>query len=225
MNTSGDRLRVLLQECHLTPSDFAILRGVTPQHVNNWFRRGVPLARLDDIAELFCVHRRWLRTGEGPKHVNPLANPYPSHLNMAQPANQEGTYIRLPIHLLRNGTLQPDEGKYLSFSEQMLQMLGVAPEDAACIPMPMTGIASIIPTDATLVIDRSLTWVVDGETYVLMHNGRLRVHRLSRDRLDNLYLHGHEPTERYTPRQRQAQGMQILGWVFHWSCFSLRRPC
>lgn len=224
MNTSGDRLRALLQECHLSPTDFAIHRGVTPQHVNNWFKRGVPLARLDEIAELLCVQRRWLRTGEGPKHVNPHASHYPSYRNIAHPPNQEGPLTRIPIHILRSGSLQPDDGKYLSFSEQVLQGLGVAHEDAACISMPKTGIASVIPTDAVLVIDRSLTWVVDGETYVLVHNGRLRVHRLSRDQRDNFYLHGQEPTERYTPKQRQAQGMRILGWVFHWSCFSLRRP-
>ncbi|HDS1819331.1 TPA: helix-turn-helix transcriptional regulator, partial [Pseudomonas putida] len=72
MNTSGDRLKALLHECGLTPSDFAAQRSVTPQHVNNWFRRGVPLARLDEMADLFCVHRRWLRSGEGPKHPTPI---------------------------------------------------------------------------------------------------------------------------------------------------------
>ena len=40
MNTSGDRLRLLLRECHLSASDFAANRRVTPQHVNNWFKRG-----------------------------------------------------------------------------------------------------------------------------------------------------------------------------------------
>lgn len=53
MNTSGERLRALLRECGLTPSDLAALRHVSAQHVNNWFKRGVPLARLDELAELF----------------------------------------------------------------------------------------------------------------------------------------------------------------------------
>ena len=68
MNTSGDRLKSLLRECHLSASDFAANRRVTPQHVNNWFKRGIPMARLDEIAELLCVNSRWLRTGEGVKH-------------------------------------------------------------------------------------------------------------------------------------------------------------
>ncbi|MDC6668503.1 helix-turn-helix domain-containing protein, partial [Leclercia adecarboxylata] len=72
MNTSGDRLKALLREVHLSASDFAKNRGVTPQHVNNWFKRGVPMGRLNEIAELLCISSRWLRTGEGPKH--PPAN-------------------------------------------------------------------------------------------------------------------------------------------------------
>ncbi|HEC55040.1 MAG TPA: XRE family transcriptional regulator, partial [Gammaproteobacteria bacterium] len=51
MNTSGDRLKALLREVHLSASDFAKNRGVTPQHVNNWFKRGVPMGRLNEIAE------------------------------------------------------------------------------------------------------------------------------------------------------------------------------
>ncbi|RUQ45208.1 XRE family transcriptional regulator, partial [Corynebacterium pseudodiphtheriticum] len=72
MNTSGDRLKALLREVHLSASDFAKDRGVTPQHVNNWFKRGVPMGRLNEIAELLCVSSRWLNTGLGPKH--PPAN-------------------------------------------------------------------------------------------------------------------------------------------------------
>jgi len=66
MNTSGDRLKALLREVHLSASDFAKNRGVTPQHVNNWFKRGVPMGRLNEIAELLCVSSRWLHAGVGP---------------------------------------------------------------------------------------------------------------------------------------------------------------
>lgn len=85
MNTSGDRLKALLHECGLSASDFAAQRSVTPQHVNNWFNRGVPLARLDEMADLFCVHRRWLRTGEGPKHPNPIQRNHPPRQAPANP--------------------------------------------------------------------------------------------------------------------------------------------
>lgn len=224
MTTSGDRLRALLLECHLTPSDFAAQRGVTPQHVNNWFTRGVPLARLDEIADLFCVQRRWLLSGEGPKHPTPPPRHCASRDDVTRPSIREGRLLRIPYHALQDGRLQPDESRYLPFSEQALQTLGINLEHAACVSMPPSGAPSPIPRDAILVIDRSLTWVVEDETYVLLHNGRLRVDRLTHDRQGNLYLHGQGPTERYTPKQRRAQGMHILGWVFHWSCVSVRRP-
>ncbi|EGH71686.1 helix-turn-helix domain-containing protein, partial [Pseudomonas syringae] len=90
MNTSGDRLRILLRECHLTATDFAANRKITPQHVNNWFKRGVPMARIDEVAELLTVNARWLRTGEGPKHPNECAN------------ENTGGDTRVIIHQARN---------------------------------------------------------------------------------------------------------------------------
>ncbi|MCF4971378.1 transcriptional regulator, partial [Pseudomonas lactis] len=94
MNTSGDRLKALLREVHLSASDFAKNRGVTPQHVNNWFKRGVPMGRLNEIAELLCVSSRWLSDGKGPKHP---------------PANYllEGPTARI-------ATAREDTGKYLT---------------------------------------------------------------------------------------------------------------
>lgn len=92
MNTSGDRLKSLLRECHLSASDFAANRRVTPQHVNNWFKRGIPMARLDEIAELLCVNSRWLRTGEGVKHPGLVSSndenrlPRPDSPNRLMPA-------------------------------------------------------------------------------------------------------------------------------------------
>lgn len=95
MNTSGDRLKALLREVHLSASDFAKNRGVTPQHVNNWFKRGVPMARLNEIAELLCVSSRWLRTGEGLKHP-------PANFLLEGPDTAKGLRTR------------EDSGKYLT---------------------------------------------------------------------------------------------------------------
>ncbi|HAB02256.1 MAG TPA: transcriptional regulator, partial [Pseudomonas sp.] len=81
--------------------------------------------------------------------------------------------------------------------------------------------------DAVLAIDLSYTQVVDGEIYALLHNGRLRVNSLSAGPRDSLCLHSHsrrEPIELYTPLQRRAQKLQVLGWVFHWSHYRQRRP-
>ena len=65
---SGARLRALLRECHLTATDFALYCGVKAQHVNNWFNRGVPLRRQEEIAALLSVNVGWLRDGRGLKY-------------------------------------------------------------------------------------------------------------------------------------------------------------
>ncbi|MBV4493188.1 LexA family transcriptional regulator [Pseudomonas oryzicola] len=232
MNTSGDRLKALLHECGLTPSDFAAQRSVTPQHVNNWFKRGVPLARLDELADLFCVHRRWLRTGEGPKHLNPILrnhSPAPAPGNPPTPLSARGgRVLRLPFYELRSGLLSPVPGRHLCLPAKALRSLGVQAENAICLAMPAGNMAPLMPQQATLAIDLGMTQVVEGETYALLHNGTLRVNNLSLGQHGTLYLHSLDrrsyAVERYTTVQRQAQGLEILGWVFHWSHFRQQRP-
>ncbi|MFP3407468.1 S24 family peptidase [Pseudomonas sp. SIMBA_065] len=232
MNTSGDRLKALLHECGLTPSDFAAQRSVTPQHVNNWFKRGVPLARLDEMADLFCVHRRWLRSGEGPKHPNPILRsgpPPPTHDTPPSPLSAHGgRMLQVPLHELHNGRLAPIASKHLRLPCKALKALGVAADQAICLAMPAANMAPLIPQEATLAVDLGMTKVIEGETYALLHNGTLRVNNLSLGQHGTLYLHSHDrrnyAVERYTRAQRQAQGLEIIGWVFHWSHFRRQRP-
>ncbi len=75
MTNSGDRFKLLLAECNLSTADFAAYLRVTPQHVNNWLKRGVPLARMDEIAYLLCVRSKWLRYGIGQKYPAPAPHP------------------------------------------------------------------------------------------------------------------------------------------------------
>jgi len=232
MKTSGDRLRALLHECGLTPSDFAAQRGVTPQHVNNWVKRGVPLARLDEMADLFCVHRRWLHTGEGPKHPSPiLRNARPRKLHTPAPSPllvDHGRLVKVPYYELHDGLLSPVASKHLRLPAKALQGLGVRADDAISVTMPDSNMLPLIPQEAVLVIDVRMTQVFEGETYALLHNGALRVNTLSLGQHGTLYLHSHDrrnyAVERYTPAQRQAQGLEVLGWVFHWSYFRQQRP-
>ncbi|MFK3819622.1 helix-turn-helix transcriptional regulator [Pseudomonas sp. NPDC089407] len=232
MNTSGDRLKALLHECGLTPSDFAAQRSVTAQHVNNWFKRGVPLARLDELADLFCVHRRWLRSGEGPKHPNPILRNGPLRPAPANPPTPlsvgQGRLVNVPYYELNRGLLSPVPSKHLRLPAKALKALGVQAANAISMAMPGSNMLPLIPLEATLVIDLGMTQVVDGETYALLHNGSLRVNNLTLGQHGTLYLHSHDrrnyAVERYTLAQRQAQGLEILGWVFHWSHFRQQRP-
>jgi len=235
MNTSGDRLKALLHECNLTPSDFAAQRKVTPQHVNNWFKRGVPFARLDEIADLLCVRSRWLRTGEGPKHPNPLprlnaaprtpgTEPVPPSLLAAHNHND----IQLPFFAIQAKQLTPIADRYLRLPIRALDSLGVDPGQALCLSMPTSNMSPLLPRGTTLAVDCGLTHVVEGEIYALLHNGRIRVHSLSQHPNGALRLHSHDsdehPTETYSPAQLKSQKLSVLGWVFWWGHLRDSRP-
>lgn len=232
MNKSGERLKALLHECGLTSSDFAAQRGISPQHVNNWFKRGIPVARLDQLADVFCVNRRWLQCGEGPKHPAPILRsglPAPQPLDAPALLGAQSGYLQqVPLHTLSEGALIEVPGHHMPLPAQALHTLGISSESAICMAMPASNMAPLIPCGALVAIDRSLTQVVDGETYALSHNGVLRVNSLSLGQQGTLCLHSHDrnqhATERYTRVQRKAQGLTILGWVFHWSYFRGQRP-
>lgn len=228
MNRSGERLKALLRECGLTPSDFAAQRRVSSQHINNWFTRGIPIARLDEMAELFCVQRRWLLTGEGPKHPHSFLRMYaPQTSPMQTPSEQPAPLVQVPFNELRNAELIALDGHHLAMPASALEALAVPVDKAICMTMPADNMAPCIPRDAILAIDLSYTQVVDGEIYALLHNGRLRVNSLSLGHRGTLCLHSHnrrEVVERYTTLQCAVQKLEVLGWVFHWSHYRQRRP-
>ncbi|NMY75628.1 MULTISPECIES: XRE family transcriptional regulator [Pseudomonas] len=242
MNTSGDRLRLLLRECHLSASDFAANRRVTPQHVNNWFKRGIPMARLDEIAELLCVNSRWLRTGEGSKHPKgpsthePLRAPSEAHLTPLRPTSvtPDRTDARLAFYnevLTPCGTgtrvMEIPDG-HIRLDNAILRAAAVSPEHAICVPMIGNSMAQKIQSGSTLAVDSSLTHIVDGEIYALEQDGMLRIKYAYRLPGDGLRLRSHNnseyPDETYSAEQIQALNIRILGWVFWWSTLNTRRP-
>lgn len=235
MNTSGDRLKVLLRECNLTASDFAAQRGVTPQHVNNWFQRGVPMARLDELAELLCVRPRWLRTGEGPKYHNPLPRVSrgrgelervaPDHGALAVHGEQD---VLLPFHATLHDGFDAHPERHLRLPRAALSRVGVDEAQAICVCMPDYNMNPLLQYGAALAIDRGFTRVVEGEVYALLHNGRLRVNTLSERPNGALRLHSHDadeyPGETYSVSQAKHQNLEILGWVFWWAHLREQRP-
>ncbi|MGH8464987.1 MAG: LexA family transcriptional regulator [Pseudomonas sp.] len=235
MNTSGDRLKTLLLECNLSPSDFALQRKVTPQHVNNWFRRGVPLARLDEIADLLCVCSKWLRTGEGPKHPTPMPRlnaalraPGPAPVEPSLLAAHSADDIQLPFYAMQSRQLSPLANSYLRLPARALSAVGVDPAKALCLTMPANNMSPLLPRGSPLAIDCGMTTIVEGELYAVLHNGRVRVHSLSLRRNGALRLHSHDsdehPTETYTAAQRKTQKLSVLGWVFWWGHLRSNRP-
>ena len=244
MNTSGDRLRTLLRECHLSASDFAANRRVTPQHVNNWFKRGIPMARLDEIAELLCVNSRWLRTGEGIKHpgapiISPTASqPTPDQqLRTSHPHTAPNNTSDIDVPFFNEVLNASGSGKThvaqipehrIRLTSAILHTMDVSPDQALCAPMIGNSMGPRIEAGSTVAIDSSLTQIVDGEIYALEQDGMLRikyVYRLPNNGL-RLRSHNHEeyPDELFSSLQIQEQHLRILGWVFWWSTLNKRRP-
>ena len=242
MNTSGDRLRLLLRECHLSASDFAANRRVTPQHVNNWFKRGIPMARLDEIAELLCVNSRWLRTGEGLKHPKGPSAPEPTRASAeAQPMPLKSANVSPDTSdvciAFYNEVLAPDgagtrvmeiPNHHVRLDHSILQAAEVSPEHAICVPMIGNSMTHKIQSGSTLAIDTSLTHIVDGEIYALEHDGMLRIKYAYRLPNNGLRLRSHNPGEYpdevFSELQIEQQHIRILGWVFWWSTLNTRRP-
>ncbi|MCO8162949.1 helix-turn-helix transcriptional regulator [Pseudomonas sp. 21LCFQ010] len=230
MNTSGDRLRTLLRECHLSATDFAANRRVTPQHVNNWFKRGIPMARLDEVAELLSVSPRWLRTGEGPKHPTEPANesdggeptPGPAPASLADVEIQVFQQAEAGQHVLSEVA-----GRKIRLPRHTLDELNIHPKDAMCLSMNGNSMADRLHNGSLLGIDRNTTQVIDGEMYALEHGGLLRIRYLYRLPNGGLRLRSHNnheyPDESFSAEQIHQQGIRVLGWVFWWSTLNQRK--
>lgn len=235
MNTSGDRLKALLREVNLSASDFAKNRGVTPQHVNNWFKRGVPMGRLNEIAELLCVSSRWLSDGRGPKH--PPANYLlegPDTRKLLPTREDTGKYLTGPacrpettdVEIPLHPTFTSSER--IRVSRYSLQTLNVHPDRAVGAYMVDNSMTDIIQQGATLAIDRGRTQIIDGEIYAVEHDGMLRIKYLYNRPGGGLRMRSHNaaehPDEYLNHEERFEQSFKIVGWVFWWFTLNNRRP-
>jgi phage repressor protein C with HTH and peptisase S24 domain len=235
MNTSGDRLRVLLRECHLSATDFAANRKVTPQHVNNWFKRGIPMARMEEVAELLSVNVRWLRSGEGPKHPGDSRDIHvPSGMGTSR---SDRSSVREELEMPVYTELQTQSPGRTAVSEipnhkiriarRVLEAMDVEQHNAICVAMVGNSMADKIQDGSLIGVDRGRVHVIDGEMYALEHDGMLRVKYLYRLPGAGLRLRSHNageyPDELFSAEQIQEQHIHILGWIFWWSTLNNRR--
>ncbi|MFK3796812.1 MULTISPECIES: LexA family transcriptional regulator [unclassified Pseudomonas] len=235
MNTSGDRLRVLLRECHLSATDFAANRKVTPQHVNNWFKRGIPMARMEEVAELLSVNVRWLRSGDGPKHpgegrekhsadgaAKPRGERLPDREELEMPL-----YTELPTQTPGRTAVSEAPHQKVRLARRVLAAMDVELHNAICVAMVGNSMADKIQDGSLIGIDRGRVLVIDGEMYALEHDGMLRVKYLYRLPGGGLRLRSHNageyPDEIFSAEQIQEQHIHILGWIFWWSTLNNRR--
>ncbi|WP_347902229.1 helix-turn-helix transcriptional regulator [Pseudomonas purpurea] len=240
--TCGPRFRALLKEVGIKPSEFATFCNVDPQHVNNWYHRGVPDYRMEEIAGLLSVTSKWLSTGEGPKHTSPLYSlDHPGQLFEA--AEVKGVYtvnlhsadVELPLY--KETPISPGAsqnhvievpGQSIRLPRRHMESLEIDPDQAICVPMIGNSMAEKIDDGSIIALDRGLTQVVDGEIYALEHDGMLRVKYLHRMPGNALRLRSHNsaeyPDELFSAEQIQHQNIHIMGWVFWWSTLNKRRP-
>lgn len=237
MNTSGHRLKLILQECHLAATDFAAHRNVSPQLVNNWFTRGVPQARIEEIANLFSINPRWLRHGIGQKYQSlaPQDSGGAMHLPAPPPrlswidlASSDDGDVRLPFYKERYAELVIVPDRHLRLPQLMLQRLDIDPGLAIALSMPDNSMNDTLPLGSCLAVDRSLTDIHEGERYALLDNGMLRIKRIYYLPGRTLRLRSQNsdeyPDQIIGPEQLLAKRVQIIGWVFWTSTLAGHRP-
>ena len=235
----GPRFKALLKEVKITPSEFASFCNVEPQHVNNWYIRGVPYPRLEEIARLLSVNSQWLLNGEGPKYPSAGQPSEPSDAP-SQPSpvhGPNGGSLDLEIPLYKELPKEPGAsathvvkipGEVVRLPRHYLESLEVEPAKAICVTMVGDSMSEKIEDGSTLAIDRSLTQVIDGHIYAIKHDGMLRIKYLHRLPGGALRLRSHNshayPDEIFNAAQIESQKIEVLGWVFWWSTLNKQRP-
>lgn len=238
MKTSGERFKSLLHEFNLPAAQFAAYRKISPQLVNNWFYRGLPQARVEDIAELFGVNPKWLRTGLGAKYA--CAEPGYYGTGADTPAAEMRRHswgdfatsnaddALLPFYEELDGQLSADAGKQLRLPLFMLQHLQVDASQAIAVAMPDKSMGDMLPLGSPVAIDQSLRVIHEGECYALLDNGRLIIKRAYHLPENALRLRSHNyaeyPDQVVSSDQLITKRFEILGWVFWSAQINTRRP-
>lgn len=237
-NTSGPRFKALLEAANITTTGFAKFWGTEAQNVHNWYTRGVPAYRMEEVARLLSVNSKWLKTGEGPKDAPQL---YTDGDTLDAQAIQgiytvlETNDIELPLYKETPVAPGSDKTHVIKDPEQTIRLprshletLEIRHTDAICTHMIGNSMAEKIEDGSTLAIDRGLTQVVDGEIYAIEHDGMLRIKYLHRMPGNALRLRSHNsaeyPDEIFRAAQIEEQRIHVLGWVFWWSTLGKRRP-
>lgn len=240
-NTSGPRFRALLEAANISTTGFAKFWGTEAQNVHNWYTRGVPAYRMEEVSRLLSVNSEWLKTGEGNKEA-PSLNAPASNGDTFDAHAIRGVYTVIDpndINLLffKETPLTDGSGKThviqdpdqsIRLLRNHLDQLEVRHTDAICAHMIGNSMAERIEDGSVVAIDRGLTQVVDGEIYAIEHDGMLRIKYLHRMPGNGLRLRSHNnaeyPDEVFRPAQIEEQRIHILGWVFWWSTAGKRRP-
>ncbi|KAB0481179.1 LexA family transcriptional regulator [Pseudomonas reinekei] len=240
--TCGPRFKMLLEEANITTTAFAEFLNIPkPQNVHNWYTRGVPHYRMEEVAKKLSVNVKWLKIGEGPKDAMELrllddsGNTFDAQAMRGAYRVIEPNDVELPFY--KEVAITPGELKthVIRDPEQSIRMLRsdldsleINHADAICTRMIGNSMAEKIEDGSLLAIDRGLTQIVDGEIYAIEHDGMLRIKYLHRVPGNALRMRSHNsaehPDEIFRAAQIDEQNIRVLGWVFWWSTLNKRRP-
>lgn len=233
--TSGDRLRQLMNQRGLTPKMLADQLNVTPQVLNNWFKRGLPTRAAFLAARELQVSVEWLEDGTVPISGGP-PDPYvpASNARLLGPIDvwDDDTPLdddEVEVPFLKEVELSAGSGRTvveqshkqrLRFGKLTLRRQGVQPGDAVCVTVSGNSMEPVLPDKSTVGVDQGSTAVVDGKMYAIDHDGQLRVKTLYRlpgggIRMRSFNRDEH-PDEEYTAQEMIDQNIHIKGKVF-WS--------
>jgi phage repressor protein C with HTH and peptisase S24 domain len=238
----GARFKMLLEEANITTTGFAeFLKISKPQNVHNWYTRGVPDYRMEDVARRLSVYSQWLKTGEGPKDTTEIrllddsGNAYDAQAIRGSYRVIEPLDIELPFY--KETAITPgsdknhiviDPGQSIRLPRADLDSLEINHADAICVRMIGNSMAERIEDGSIVAIDRGLTQIVDGEIYAVEHDGMLRIKYLNRVPGNAIRMRSHNsakyPDEVIRPPQIEKENFRVLGWVFWWSTLNKRRP-
>ncbi|MDW9403921.1 transcriptional regulator [Pseudomonas soli] len=232
---SGDRLRAQMQLQRVSNTELAARLGTRLQNINNWFIRGVPASKMMAAARSLGLRYEWLETGEGsPREPDQNEHPDAGHMRLWDDETpMEDDEVAVPF--LREVELAAGSGRFaieesekatLRFGKRSLRNNGVQYENARCVTVRGNSMMPILRDGATVGVNTGRTSfadIVDGDLYVINHNGQLRVKQLYRlptgIRLRSFNRDEH-PDEDYTYQDMQEENMVILGHVFWWGMYA-----
>jgi phage repressor protein C with HTH and peptisase S24 domain len=240
-NTSGPRFKALLEKAKITTTGFAAFFDTEAQNIHNWYTRGVPAYRMEEVSRLLSVNSDWLKTGEGPqdsKHLHLLdesGNTFDAQAIRGIYTVIEPSDVELPVY--KETPISPgsskthvveDPGQSIRLPKSHLDSLEINHADVFCVQMVGNGMGARIEDGSTIAVDRGLTKVIDGEIYAIEHDGMLRIkylHRMPGNALRlRSYNKAEHPDEIFNAEQIDKQNIRVLGWVFWWSTLNKRRP-
>lgn len=240
--TCGKRFKAALKEAKITTTAFAdFLQISNAQNVHNWYTRGVPEYRMEEVARILSINSAWLKIGEGPKDaaearlIENTGNIFDAHAIRGTYQVIEPTDVEVPFYKempITPGSSKTHVGKdpenFIRLPRCDLDSLEIKYSDAICARMMGNSMAEKIEDGSLLAIDRGLTQIIDGEIYAVEHDGMLLIKYLHRVPGNAIRMRSHNnaqyPDEVFRPAQIEEENIRVLGWVFWWSTLNKRRP-